>query len=526
MDLVYARPTLILSACALAIASQSACDPEDMSERTDLQTGPAKPGPRLPGPTDLSPPPPAETELTCGDTVDIDPRRSLAITDQALLTGFTFERVMQQIVDTSGAPGLTPEGLYARWWDFLNQAPGFFPDARHCDDSIINGKASLGAFPIQCPRPEGILAATNPFDDPQNNPDSYIPLGLFNRFDHAPTSGAHCGEFRIVFGKRSGTFDGGDRNLIIFEAVLPNPAPACGVEGCRAVAERWAALSTLDTAAQIRSSLEDFYFGTGVGAGPVVHADNYGPRGGQIRTNSFMPSPNLWQLHQFEFSHDCGAGPCIKPTLVADNPFPQLFNDPAPGPGGQAFQKWFLKQVPHLEVADVNRFFLTDVGTFNAGQSSSEGEFDNYRLQSGFGTPFRDAIQAKITTPGLTADQLLNRTLTLSCAGCHEHANAPDSADLGAGLNWAPSLGFVQVSEEFTEPGEFGPRFALSDQITQIFLPHRKKVLEDFLETAACSNCTPLKVKLFGKKIIDPHMFDPPGPSAPGLTLGGPPRSH
>jgi hypothetical protein len=497
-----------------------------MSPRTVLQGAPEPSTSPAPGPANFSAAPQQPASLVCGDKPNIDPRRSLAITDEVLLTGFTFERVMQQIVDTSGEPGLTREALYGRWWDFLNTSPGFFPEARHCDDTLIDGKASLGAFPIQCPRPEGILAATDPFDDPENNPDSYIPIGLFNRFDAARTDGSHCGEYRIVFAKRSGLFDPGNRNLIIFEAALPNPFPACGVEGCRPIAERWAAIGEMDDPGQIRKSLEDFYFGDGVGSGPVVHADNYGPRGGQIRTNGFMPDPLLWQLHQFKFSHECGFGPCIKPTPLNDNPFPQLFMDPAPGPGGQAFQKWFLKQVPHLEVADVNRFFLTDAGTWNAGQSSSEGQFDNYRLQSGFGTPFRDAIQAAITTPGLSADQLLNRTLTLSCAGCHEHANSPDSGDLGAGLPWAPSLGFVQISEEFTEDGPFGPRFPLSPQITDIFLPHREKVLEDFLATAACSNCDALKIKLFGPKIVDKHKFDPPGPKAPGLTLGGPPRSH
>ncbi len=523
---MYAAPlrlTLILASCASAIATLSACDPEDMSPGPD-QTAQVKPG--LTGPSTLKTTDPLA--LTCGDTFELDPRRSLAVTDEALLKGFTFERVMDQIVATANEPGLTREVLYGRWWDTLNTSGGAaFPEGIHCDDSIIDGKESLGAFPIQCPRPEGVLAFTDPFSDPENNPDSYIPIGLFNRFDLARTDGAHCGEYRIVFAKRSGTFDTLNRNLIIFEAMLPNPFPACGVEGCRPIAEAWANLSTLDSEAQIAKALEDFYFGDGAGAGPVVHADNYGPRGaGQIRTNGFMPDPLLWQLHQFKFVHDCGFGPCMKPTLVKDNPFPQLFTDPSPGPGGEAFKKWFLKQIPNLEVDDVNRFFLTDVGTFNAGQSSSEGQFDNYRLQSGDSSPFRTAIQAAIKTPGLTADQILNRTLTLSCAGCHEHANAPDSADLGGGLQWAPSLGFVQISEEFTEDAEFGPRFPVSDQITQIFLPHRKQVLENFLTTAACSNCDALKIKLFGKKIVDLHKFDPPGPKAPGLTLGGPPRTH
>jgi len=52
-----------------------------------------------------------------------------------------------------------------------------------------------------------------------------------------------------------------------------------------------------------------------------------------------------------------------------------------------------------------------------------------------------------------------------------------------------------------------------------------QQVLENFLKTAACSNCDALKINLFGLK-VDNHKFDPPGPTAPGLTLGGPPRSH
>jgi hypothetical protein len=508
----------------------SACDPADMSSRTGLQGRPADERDAAPavdapeGPDALESAP--HPTLACGDSVEVDPRRSLAITDQALLTGFTFTRVMDQIVATANEPGLTKELLYGRWWDFMNASPGFFPEARHCDDTMINGKASLGAFPIHCPRPEGILAATDPFFSPATNPDSYVPIGLFNRLDLAKVDGSHCGEYRIVFAKRSGLSDTLDRNLIIFEAALPNPSPSCGVEGCRAVAEFWQDLADNDDPSDLRKQLENFYFGNLVASGPVVHADNYGPRGaGQIRTNGFMPDPNLWQLHEFKFNHDCGFGPCIRPNTVKDNPHPELFKDPTPGPGGEAFHKWFVKQVKNLEVADVNRFFITDVGTFNSGQSTSEGDFDVFRLQSGFGTPFRDAIQGAITVPGVTTDQILNRMLTLSCAGCHEHANFPENADLGDGLPWAPSLGFTHISEEFTEDGPFGPRFPLSPTVTDIFLPHRQKVMEDFLKDAACGTCNELNIKLFGAHPNN-SKFAPPGPKAPGLTLGGPPRSH
>lgn len=483
-----------------------------------------KPGikdPDLVGPPALAGP--HTSQLTCGDTFDIDPHRSLVITDQALLTDFTFERVMQQIVDTSAEPGLTKEDLYGQWWDFLNKAPGFFPEARHCDDLQIGGQSALGAFSIQCPRPEGVLAGTDPFDDPGFNPDAYLPIGLFNRFDQAPVDGSHCGEYRVVFAKRSGLFDPADRNLIIFEAALPNPNPTCGVEGCQGIAEFWQGLSDTDDPAELRARLDGFYFGGTSGAGPVIHADNYGPRGaGQIRTNGFMPSPNLWQLHEFKFSHDCGFGPCIKPHSVAANPNPQLFADPPTHPAGEVFQRWFISQVPNLEVNNLNTFFTTDVGTFNGGQSTSEGTFDIYRLQVGFGQ-FRQRIEDAITT-GITADQLLNRVGTLSCAGCHEHNNNFEDADLGNGLDWRPSLGFVQITEEFTENGPLGPRFALSDAVVNAFLPHRKQVLEDFLETAACSQCE--NPGLQGGQPPDPSKFAPDGPDAPGLTLGGPPRAH
>lgn len=489
-----------------------------MSPKTGPE-GQAAPADR---PAELNGPPQAQA-LACGDQLDVDPRRSLAITDQALLTGFTFERVMQQIVDTSGEEGLTKETLYGRWWDFLNQSPGEFPEARHCDDFTIDGQPALGAFPIQCPRPEGILAATDPFDDPANNPDSYVPIGLFNRLDQAPIDGAHCGEYRVVFAKRSGLDDPSDRNLIIFEAMLPNPNPKCGVEGCQAVAEFWLNLADTDSASELRKRLDDFYFADAAGAGPVIHADNYGPRGaGQIRTNGFMPEPNLWQLHEFKFTHDCGFGPCIRPVPVAANPHPDLFADDSPTPGAATFQRWFLKQIPNLEIDDVNLFFMTDVGTFKSGQSTSEGEFDNFRLQAGFGN-FRQQIEDAITT-GLTADQILNRAGTISCAGCHQHNNNFDDADLGGSLQWQPSLGFVQISEEFSDQGPFGPRFALSSAVLDVFLPHRKQAMENFLETAACSACE--NPGLQGTQPLDPKAFAPEGPDAPGLTLGGPPRSH
>lgn len=491
-----------------------ACDPSDSFDPK------AKPA--------LGPPALAAPEgggQLCGDDIDLDLRRSLVLSEHSVMAPFTFTRVMNQIVSTSQAPGITPTLLYQRWWDFFNEGPGVHPDAFHCDDQLVDGQPAMGAFPHPCPRPEGILAATDPFVDPANNPDSYVALGVFNRFDLAPLDGSTCGEYRIVFAKRSGLFDTLDRNLIIFEAALPNPKPSCGIEGCRDIVQFWADLSQVDDILEIRDRVEHFYFVDAAGAGPVVHANNYGPRGGQIRTNQFMNGPNAWQLRQFEFDHDCGQFACIRPALLKDNPFPELFNDPNPWSGADWFQTWFISQVPNLEVADSNRFFTTDPGTFASGASNSEGDFDNYRLQSGFGTSFRSRIDAAITVPGLTADNIINRALALSCAGCHEHNNFGDNLDFGAGLPWEPSLGFVHISEEFTSEGPFGTRFPLSDAVRFVFLPHRGQVMQDFLAATACDPCTDKKVQQFGPP--DPSKFLPPGfDSAIDMTIGGPRSGH
>lgn len=505
-----ARPSFLIKVVAplTFVGTAAACDPGDSPQPL------AGPAPADPAPADQLSAEEGEPLAACGDVVNLDLRRSLVVSEIEALAPFTFTRVMQQIVSTAQEPGLTPTLLYQRWWDYFNAAPGLFPDALHCDDVLVEGQPGLGAFPAPCPRPEGVLAATDPFSNPNNNPDAYVALGVFNRFDLAPLDGSNCGEFRIVFAKRSGLTDGGDRNLIIFEAALPNPKPSCGLAGCRPIAQFWADLSAVDDILEIRDRIEHFYFTDAEGAGPVVHADNYGTRGGQIRTNQFMNGPNIWQLRQFIFDHECAAGPCIRPTAVKDSAFRELFQDGSPWKGADVFQTWFLGQVPNLSQPDLNGFFLREIGTFNAGASTSDDPSDDLRSQLGDG--FRSAIEAAITEPGLTADHILNRATALSCSGCHHHSNEAETADLGGGLTWPPSLDFVHISETFTVVGPFGTRFPLSDALRFVFLPHRGQILEDFLASTACDACN-------GKGVKDLSI----APEAlKGMTLGGPRSGH
>src|SRR6266487_6270254 len=118
----------------------------------------------------------------------IDIRRSLVITDTAILDAFDFQRVLQTLIDRSGTT-TTPLALYRQWFDTQNPKLGLaVDDAPHCDDFLTNGKPSFNGYTRRCPTPEGILATTDPF-----TAHDYTPLGITNRFDLAPPDGSNCG---------------------------------------------------------------------------------------------------------------------------------------------------------------------------------------------------------------------------------------------------------------------------------------------------------------------------------------------
>ncbi|MCP3168658.1 hypothetical protein [Myxococcus qinghaiensis] len=417
--------------------------------------------------------------------VPLDPRSSLLITDDAIVRNFPLLRVMSQLVTQSGVAGLTPLALFQDWWRTAlppNCGPTF------------NG------FPYLCPRVEGNQSFVNPFVSPGTNPDEYVPLALVNRFDLAPASGVDCGEYRIIYGKRSGIPGGGNRNLLIFEAVLPNPNPTAGLNGCMPVATFWASLTGAALTTRI-AGLQNFYFNGLPGFMPVVHMDNYGNRTtgvptGQVRTNQFIQPP--WTLREFSVRRTmCGATPCqlnFRPVTVKVNPGGILFAPGSPHPLAAPFQNTvFPAEVPALAVNDINLFNNTIPNPFNSGQSDAQGPENDYRFQFTPGpSVLRTNIQNELFLLGspLLPQDIVERSLALSCAGCHELSNG---ANLGGGLVWPPSAGFVHVGEQFDPvPGPFGPRFRISPALNAVFLPHRKAVLETFLN-ASCGDaiCQP-----------------------------------
>ncbi len=483
---------------------------------------------------------PAEDQLEAAASAAIPTvaGRSLAITAASVLqpclagtpgladcsatgeSSFSLRRTLGVMLSTAGLPttgtGESPMNLLARQlWDTQNTNAGAQLSVANpqCDDTVDGaGHGLINGFPIQCPRNEGSMAVAGTDMLTPASAAYFYPIALMNRLDLRDAAATTCGEFRIIYGRKDALPAAPTgRALLIFEAAVPNPRPSLGVAGCQPIADLWAGLSDpAVTAASARSTLAAFYYtgvsltysdGVTVTTQPVMHYQNLGAVRGQIRSNGFMNGPNeaRWLLREFKTMIASTGRLVIRPEYVKTNPWPGLFSAAT---GADSFSTWFVSQVPKLIVNDLNRFTMDDNATFGAGQSDSqvgaiEGpggdvtQFSNdYNLFSS--GALNAAVQAKLTSLGsaLTPAQVMNRATALSCGGCHQHSNGDN---LGGGLTWPASAGFVHVSETpgaaTAAPDAFGAAsrsFQLSPALINVFLPAR---LAD-LRCVAFGECT------------------------------------
>ena len=420
----------------------------------------------------------------------VDARRSLAITDQPILQNFGLKRVLDQLILTSGVTGVTATALFQQWWDTQNAGPGLGLGA-HCNDSAdASGNPQLNGYPYTCrPSPaEGAQASCDPFS--AGSTCAYIPIGLFMRFDLAPADGSNCGEYRIVYGKESGKTEGQDRNLVIFEASMPNPHVQQGIRGCQRFVRAWAELSNEANLTKRKNSLEQFYFTGYAEFDPVVRYENFGdnPQGaGQIRTNQFMQpdAPRVWSLREFKLAKSGNALRFV-PVTNKTNPFGPLFDGASTHVNAAAFRAEFVSEVDRLVGSAIGAIGLKTSDVFNSAQSEAaaavvETQYSYHFVLAPEPNAFRSSIQAELTALGspLTPEHIVLRAQAMSCAGCHRFSS---NVDVG-GLIWPASQGFTHVSERDAELETVSgvTRFGISTALTNHFLPARKALVEDFL---------------------------------------------
>jgi hypothetical protein len=418
---------------------------------------------------------------------------SIFVSDVDTVNQIKFSEVMDKLVSQSGDTQLTKEILFHQWWDTAGQRPGLGLGP-HCDDESAPGPGSdftslstLNAFSYRCPRLEETEGTSDPFvNEVDANPNAYSAIAFSNRFDLVNPPG-DCGEYRIVFARNSGRLDPLNRNLIIFEARVPNPKPTDGLNGCRPILEFWHGLSDTSMSAVDRGHrLHDFYLNglPASGVGPIVDVGHYTFDTGQIRSNQFMlndPDPRLpkppfdWTLREFKTFQNNGTL-AIVPDSVKTNPGNELFatgsNDVRIGSLNQDIRTQ-MKNIlgaagPDKGIDDVNSIGFQATGegvnAFESDESNPPlGDIINAYAPGGVGTE-NPVIQSNIKSAigrvgaNVTTLNVANRLRTQTCAGCHQYSD--NDHGLGGKAIWPnkrvgdanhPAMPFTQESEKIAD---------------------------------------------------------------------------
>ena len=467
----------------------------------------------------------------------LDERLSIIVTDKASTSAVTFSEVMDKLAADMHVDKLT---LFRRWWDTAGKIPdGIDDDERaratnvfcNSETDVVSGLSKINGFPYLCPIAEKDQAFVDPFDNeacpPCRNMNGYTAIAFSNRFDLADKhSGAHCGEFRIVFAKNSGLKQKGDpnpaptdnRNLIIFEALVPNAdprvdpdkkGPFAKLAGCRPIVEFWLSLSNTGMTTSARGkALHDFFLNglpkdsiaKGLpkdDIGPIVNTRHYagGPASGQIRTNQFMQG--RWTLREFKTY-----GGSIVPATVKSNPGNDLISSPASeDPRSRELEDYLVSQDALDNIRGIRSqgdasgersvfsfaFGLTTTGLdhLNSFESradlESQGDFvqavETCRAGREFCLPLEKRIETELDQEKspLSPNNIIHRIGTQTCAGCHHYSNGDKELGIDCPEGWSehglcfnegsdrrgiwpgtlgPDGGFNHVSEN--EPGESG----------------------------------------------------------------------
>ncbi len=437
--------------------------------------------------------------------------KSVVFNDIAKLVGpFALTKTMDKIVTTAGGAPTSSVSMLKSMIDSF------------AANSFVHPKS--GKTIDVTSRPLESMIDPNDLLNP-DAPDGMIPVGLFNRFDLAPADGSNCGEYRIVYAKR--TSGATDRMTMIFEARIPNPDPSKGLAGCAPITDFWAQRSSDTDATQTVTELERFYYQGLAGVEPVVMAKNYGLPLGQLRVNLFKtPDPGQirWSLREFLVNFDQSGQAIFKPEPVDDSPTAALFRVVAELPAGfdetdlNDFRNSFLGR-PLCNLVNPDRVSKSAspadiVNGISAGydpkfddfESISQGDEDN--PASNTDVLLLDQVQARLALlkdlTGVSREQLMNRAGTMTCGGCHQFSV---DKDLGNGATWPQSLRFVHIDET----GKLSPL------LTDVFIPKRVQIAQQFKKNrnpfhqtaAACPGVTSTakKVTLPNVKEARAHDF-------------------
>jgi hypothetical protein len=410
-----------------------------------------------------------EAEPQCDTPTDVTrSERVLLENDTAALGGVRLLDAFNAIASNGGqqSDGLR---IYQEIYDsYATADQGILPDAVHCGDEVTDGQPTLNGYRIDCNRVEAQHV---------NDIDRFFLTSIVNRIDFTPANGANCGQQRMVFANPSR-----GRAFMILEAVVPNPAPELGVQGCLPLAKFWFEQNNVDDPFIRGQRLVNAFLKgdpelLAQGFGPFFTAENLTAGSGQIRTNQFDQDP--WTLREFKLSLDGDQLRAI-PFPTAEAPNGTLWDDTVALPQGEACRANFLTAMQGLFTDDLNQMsFVVDQQCRDAESRNDGAQAYAFRLSNGF----RDTLNENLKGTGLSADDIANRAqFAGSCIGCHNEASG---RSLGHGISAPFSNDFPQIEDFATS--DCGARnlgtscFQTSDALKTAFLPSRLNTLTNLL---------------------------------------------
>ncbi len=477
---------------AAALLGGCAVQPSPPASRQEA-SGDAPPLSQIPPPDNGAVVPPGASP-SCDRSLSVKgDGRGLVIQDPAVLSRFTLERVLAQLISLSGDGPRTPLDILQRLFDTENtSAGGAFSDIPHCDSQ--GNLAFANGAPIDCPRAEGALARSAGLLTP-GHPDYFAPIALVNRLDLASDNLESCGEYRLVFAKWSGRSDPANRLFLIFEGSLATKGR--DLMSCLPAARLWAGLEQQKDPAVIAARLESFYFTGYGGLPPLVHPSHFGlfsteagsyggSQRGQVRVSQRMQAP--WEMREFHLK-TTGASRALtfNPVTVKNNPLPALFDPGSSSPQAPRFQADLADQVAGLSSGNATGIRMALLNMWSAGQSALAGpaqtDYLSRARSGGASSPLFLAIAQQLTLTNanakcptadpLTPESIVARATTQTCAGCHapEQFLGPERK-LGCGVVWPTSLGGAHIDE----------MGKLSPALTDVLLPMRAAVMTTFVQ--------------------------------------------
>jgi hypothetical protein len=208
----------------------------------------------------------------------VRPERSLIESNPDALAYFTLERTLSRATAELGADVYRAYAL-----SFAERSTDPASPGPRCDDEnpSSNGLSSMNGFSLPCPAEAADLYWQL---------TAWKPLAVTNRFDLAPMGGETCGEQHLSFFYDTsfmGQPEFPARAYLSFAAVIENPAPDRGLEGCRPLLEFWASLGRHEYDAPDRRAraLEHVFFGASLSTDNLPES----PELAGLKRSAFLP---------------------------------------------------------------------------------------------------------------------------------------------------------------------------------------------------------------------------------------------